>query len=201
MAGLLQTRQEVFRGSRALGSELVMQSQIELAQAISSADAAGSDREGVDSRQVTQTPFRTGRTRAVAIGRNSLQPTPQVMGDLSQMLRFAVHRSADSHLCRKLWVTRRECSLIPTYIRVIILLLDCDPTSISPSAAFRGGTKTFPWNAKVALQKPASAPDSGMRPCSRKADSISVSQYRFCVEAMWSRGNSQVEHKLSELAT
>jgi len=102
MAGLLQTRQEVLRGWRALGDEIVMQSQIELAQAISSADAAGSDREGVDSRQVTQTPFRTGNTRAVAIGRNSLQPTPRVMGDLGQILRFAVHRSADSHLCCKL---------------------------------------------------------------------------------------------------
>jgi hypothetical protein len=34
MARLLQTRQEVLRGWRALGDELVMQNQIELAQAI-----------------------------------------------------------------------------------------------------------------------------------------------------------------------
>jgi len=34
VARLLQTRQEVLRGWRALGDELVMQNQIELAQAV-----------------------------------------------------------------------------------------------------------------------------------------------------------------------
>ena len=34
MARLLQTRQDVLRGWRALGDELVMQNQIELAQAL-----------------------------------------------------------------------------------------------------------------------------------------------------------------------